>query len=190
MDYISDGSDFEVEYSSDSDSLSYKSVFSSDLIYQQHSTSACRHTKYKDFHGQLETSTSDDLDTDDFTRFDFNWKTDNLQKRSRSKFTGIGSSKIQHYFELFWDSNVWAKLVIETNKYAKQERLKSPPFTFAAKWTPVDVQTMKAFVGLCFYMGITRKPKIADHWKQKFGLFRSQVNTIMSRDRFQLIWRY
>ena len=39
-------------------------------------------------------------------------------------------------------------------------------------------------------MGITRKPKIADHWKQKFGLFRSQVNTIMSRDRFQLIWRY
>ena len=39
-------------------------------------------------------------------------------------------------------------------------------------------------------MGITRKPKIADHWKQKFELFRSQVNTIMSRDHFQLIWRY
>ena len=39
-------------------------------------------------------------------------------------------------------------------------------------------------------MGITRKPNITDHWKQKFGLFRTQVNTIMSRDRFQLIWRY
>ena len=49
---------------------------------------------------------------------------------------------------------------------------------------------MKAFIGLCFYMGITRKPKITDHWKQKFRLFRSQVNTIMSRDCFQLIWRY
>ena len=64
------------------------------------------------------------------------------------------------------------------------------PSSQTAKWTLVDVQTMKAFIGLCFYMGITRKPKIADHWKQKFGLFRSQVNTIMSRDRFQLIWRY
>ena len=32
MDYVSDGSDFEVEYSLDSDSLSDKSVFSSDLI--------------------------------------------------------------------------------------------------------------------------------------------------------------
>ena len=43
MDYVSDGSDFEVEYSSDSDSLSDKSVFSSDLIYQQQSPSACTH---------------------------------------------------------------------------------------------------------------------------------------------------
>ena len=104
------------------------------------------------------------------------WKTDNLQRRTRNKYTGIGGSKFQHpdkaqpqhYFELFWDSNVWATLVTEINKYAEQERLKSPPFIFAAKWTPVDVSTMKAFIGLCFYMGITRKPKIADHWKQKF----------------------
>ena len=135
MDYVSDGSDFEVEYSLDSDSLSDKSVFSSDLIYQQQSTSACKHTKSTDFRGYLETSASDDLDTDDFTGFDFNWKTDNLQRRTRNKYTGIGGSKFQHpdeaqpqhYFELFWDSNVWATLVIETNKYAEQERLKSPP---------------------------------------------------------------
>ena len=114
-----------------------------------------------------------------------------MQRRTRNKYTGIGGSKFQHpdeaqpqhYFELFWDSNVWEMLVIKTNKYAEQN-FQNHPFTFAAKWTPVDVQTMKAFIGLCFYMGITRKPKIADHWRQKFGLFRSQVNTIMSRDRF------
>ena len=80
MDYVSDGSDFEVEYSSNADSLLDKSVFSSDLIYQQQSVSAGKHTKYKDFNGYLETSASDDSDTDDFTRFDFNWKTDNLQR--------------------------------------------------------------------------------------------------------------
>ena len=164
MDYVSDGSDLEVEYSSDSESLLDKSVFSSDLIYQQQSTSGCQQIKYKDFHGYLETSASDISDTDDFTGFDFNWKTDNFQKRSRNMYTGIGGSKVQHpeesqpqhYFELFWDSNVWDRLVTETNMYAEQERLKNPPLAFAAKWTPVDVQTMKAFIGLCFYMGITR----------------------------------
>ena len=45
MDYISDGSDFEVEYSSNSDSLSDESVSSSDLIYQQQSASGCKQTK-------------------------------------------------------------------------------------------------------------------------------------------------
>ena len=72
---------------------------------------------------------------DDFTGFDFNWKTDNFQKRSRSMYTGVGGSKVQHpeesqpqqYFELFWDSNVWDRLVAETNMYAEQERLKIPP---------------------------------------------------------------
>ena len=77
MDYISNGSDFEVEYLSNSDSLSDESVSSSDLIYQQQSASRCKHTKYHDFHGYLETSISNDSDTDDFTGFDFDWKMDN-----------------------------------------------------------------------------------------------------------------
>ena len=80
IDYISDGSDFEVEYSSNSDSLSDESVSSSDFIYQQQSASGCKQTKYKNFHGYLETSASNDSDTDDFTGFNFDWKTDNLQK--------------------------------------------------------------------------------------------------------------
>ena len=74
MDYISNGSDFDVEYLSNSDSLSDESVSSSDLIYQQQSALGCKQTKYK------ETSACNDSDTDDFTGFDFDWKTDNLQK--------------------------------------------------------------------------------------------------------------
>ena len=80
MDYFSDGSDFEVEYLSNSDSLLDESVSSNDLIYQQQSAWGCKQTKYKDFHGYLETSASNNSDTDNFTGFDFNWKTDNLQK--------------------------------------------------------------------------------------------------------------
>ena len=71
MDYISDGSDFEVDYSSKSDSLWDESVSSSDLFYQQQSASGWKLTKYKDFHGYLETSASNNSDTDDFTAFDF-----------------------------------------------------------------------------------------------------------------------
>ena len=63
MDYISDGSNFEVEYSSNLDSLSDESVFSSDLIYQQQSTLGYKQTKYKDFHGYMETSKSNDSDS-------------------------------------------------------------------------------------------------------------------------------
>ena len=93
MDYISYGSDFEVEYSSNSDSLLDESVSSSDLFYQQQSASGCKHTKYKDFHGYLETSASNDSDTDDFTEFDFDWKMDNLQKRSRNIYTESKATK-------------------------------------------------------------------------------------------------
>ena len=63
-----------------SNSLSDESVYSSDLIYQQQSASGCKQTKYKYFHGYLETSASNDSDMDDFTGFNFDWKTDNLQK--------------------------------------------------------------------------------------------------------------
>ena len=44
MDYISEGSDSEVEYSSNSDSLLDESVSSSDLIYQQQSALGCKQT--------------------------------------------------------------------------------------------------------------------------------------------------
>ena len=54
--------------------LSDKSVFSSDLIYQQQPVSGCKQTKYKDFHGYLVISAINNSDTDDFTGFDFNWK--------------------------------------------------------------------------------------------------------------------
>ena len=49
MDCVSDGSDFEVEYSSDSDSLSDKSVFSSDLMYQH------RHAHTKNIRISMDT---------------------------------------------------------------------------------------------------------------------------------------
>ena len=53
IDCITNGSDIEMEYSSNSDSLLDECVSSSDLIYQQQSASGCTQTKYKDFPGYL-----------------------------------------------------------------------------------------------------------------------------------------
>jgi hypothetical protein len=53
-----------------------------------------------------------------------------------------------HYFELLWDYEMWRQLVTEMNRYAEQERRKNPPLPKSPKMTPVDVDTIKAFIGL------------------------------------------
>jgi hypothetical protein len=63
-------------------------------------------------------------------------------------------AEAHHYYELLWCDDLWKKLVDETNRYAEQECRKNPPQPKAPKWTLIDVPTMKAFIGLCFAMGI------------------------------------
>ena len=53
------------------------------------------------------------------------------------------------------------------------------------KWTPVDVDTMKELS-----MGIIRLPSRHNYWRQNKFMFVTSFNNIMSRDRFDLIWRY
>jgi hypothetical protein len=50
--------------------------------------------------------------------------------------------------------------------------------------------TMKAFIGLCFAMGILRLPSRHNYWRQNKFMFVTSFNKVMSRDRFDLIWRY
>ena len=49
---------------------------------------------------------------------------------------------------------------------------------------------MKAFVGLCFAMGILKLPKRAQYWRSSKWLFSTEFGSIMPRDRFDLLWRY
>lgn len=96
----------------------------------------------------------------------------------------------QHYFDMLWGDDMWQHLVVETNRYAEQERRRNPPPPNAAKWFPVDVPVMKAFIGLVFCMGIMKLPHKADYWRQKKVMLRTAFNSIMPRDRFFQIWRY
>ncbi|MEW8548513.1 MAG: transposase, partial [Candidatus Thiodiazotropha sp.] len=95
-----------------------------------------------------------------------------------------------HYFSMLWGDEMWQHLVTETNRYAEQERLRNPPPPNAAKWVPVDVPTLKAFIGLVFSMGIIKLPHRYDYWRQKRVMFRTAFNNIMPRNKFSQIWRY
>ena len=83
-----------------------------------------------------------------------------VHKKTRNKYTGIGGSKFQHpdevqpqhYFELFWDSNVWVTLVIETYKYTEQEPLKSP-FHICSKMDTCWCTNYESFYWVMFLYG-------------------------------------
>ena len=113
-------------------------------------------------------------------------------------YRNVGGATVEHpeeasagqYFELFWTIELLDKLITETNIYARQEREKNPPPPFAAKWMPVEPNEMKAFLALCFGMGILRLPEKTDYWRQNKWMFCTSYNRVMSRDRFHQIWRY
>ena len=81
--------------------------------------------------------------------------------------------------------NIWTFF-----RYAEQQRLINEPPPYASTWTPVDVLTMKAWVGLCLLMGVMRLPSRHDYWRKTRQLLVTQFGTIMSRNRFDQIWRY
>ena len=54
----------------------------------------------------------------------------------------------------------------------------------------MTVREMKAFVGLCFAMGVLRLPSRNDYWRQTKWFLKTEFGKVMSRDRFNLIWRY
>ncbi|GFS06971.1 PiggyBac transposable element-derived protein 4 [Elysia marginata] len=76
--------------------------------------------------------------------------------------------------------NIWTR---RPNRYADQQ---CPP----ANWSPVTVQGMRAFIGLTLGMGILKLPVRSDYWRTTKRIFLTQFRSVMSRDRYLLIWRY
>ena len=139
----------------------------------------------------------DDSDSD-FGGFQGAWKEDNFSQRVTMGFRGVGGASVVHppeanpgmYFDQFWTGEMWAHLTDETNRYADQERRRNPPPPSAPIWTPVTTTVMRAFVGLCFAMGILRLPCRNDYWRLSNWLLKTNFGSVMARDKFNLIWRY
>ena len=85
---------------------------------------------------------------------------------------------------------MWLHLVTEPIECRPREKERNPLPPSAPIWMPVNIHEMKAFVGLCFAMGVLRLPSRNDYWRQSKWLLKTEFGKVMSRDRFSLIWRY
>ena len=141
---------------------------------------------------------SDDSDDSDFLGFQNTWVERDFARRVTMAFRGVSGADVLHppeanpgmYFDQFWTAEMWTQLTDETNRYAARKRLQHPPPASAPIWTPVTVEDMRAFVGLCFAMGVLRLPSRNDYWRGSNWLLKTNFGRVMPRDRFNLIWRY
>jgi len=57
-------------------------------------------------------------------------------------------------------------------------------------WTDVTVVDMKVFVGILFYMGISKLPELEMYWSQTYLLLAQPISELMSFNCFQQILRF
>ena len=92
------------------------------------------------------------------------------------------------YFVEFISDELWNLIVEETNRYAHQKLCDLPERL--AKFVPVTLAEMKAFVGINVIMGINVLPNPALHWSSD-GFFGNQgIKKVMPKNRFQEISCY
>nr|XP_039255703.1 piggyBac transposable element-derived protein 4-like isoform X1 [Styela clava]XP_039255704.1 piggyBac transposable element-derived protein 4-like isoform X1 [Styela clava]XP_039255705.1 piggyBac transposable element-derived protein 4-like isoform X1 [Styela clava]XP_039255706.1 piggyBac transposable element-derived protein 4-like isoform X1 [Styela clava]XP_039255707.1 piggyBac transposable element-derived protein 4-like isoform X1 [Styela clava] len=132
------------------------------------------------------------------------------QQRVCSKELGQRSTPLD-CFSFFFDSEVIRFIIDMTNlnavrkiqgeetaSFLKTQSSKDPDFSIKVEtvsndaseksWKFVDVDEMKAFLGLIILMGIIRLPHVAMYWQKKNWILDvPSFNMIMPRDRFQTI---
>lgn len=95
------------------------------------------------------------------------------------------------FLSLFLDDEFWANMCGQTNRRARQLKEAKPDFYYTKNFREVDVQEMKAFIGLRLTMESTIKPRYADYWTSEGTNFLSETpgfRKVMERDRFLAVW--
>ena len=100
------------------------------------------------------------------------------------------------FVELILTQELLQDIVTQTNLYAEQEIQKlrlntgSVPHSRTNAWRPITLPELKIFLGLFFLTGIIRKPQMKTYWCTDEMLATPYFNRCMSRNRFQIIWRF
>ena len=114
------------------------------------------------------------------------------------------------FFSLFLDDTVLEILAVETNRYArisiayeeaewarkkiaaeeKGETFTRPKYARSNAWKETSKEELARFLGLWFCSAVVQKPSIECYWSTREAIKTPWFNSVMSRNRFQLLWRY
>ena len=93
------------------------------------------------------------------------------------------------FFYLFMPEAAFELISVETNRYAMQyldDTADPPPRSRFLSWIDTSKAEIKALIALQIAMGLCQKRSIPSYWN-KFWLTYTPFNSIMSRNRFELI---
>ena len=116
-----------------------------------------------------------------------------IYTHSKKKWIGGGISLFLLYsiiIDMIVWFQMWDRLTTGSNRYAAQQRTANPPPPSAAWWADFMDSGFKAFIGICFSMGILKLPRRHHYWRTTKWLYKTNFPSIMSRNRFDLMWRY
>lgn len=98
------------------------------------------------------------------------------------------------YYKLFVSEDIINTIVDQTNIYANQVIVNGiceesiGPSSRLNKWTPTDKHEIYRFLGIIIWMGLDKKPKLSDYWRNS-DLYWSKAAKVMSRNRFEILLR-
>ncbi|CAC5388474.1 unnamed protein product [Mytilus coruscus] len=94
------------------------------------------------------------------------------------------------FFSLLCCTNAILQYIIqETDRYANKQ-IHEHPDENKSPWVTQTAEEMKAFLGLCFLMGINVKPDIKSYWTTDVMLETPYIGKVMKRDHFMQIMSY
>ena len=96
---------------------------------------------------------------------------------------------VDFFYNLFMPKAAFELISVETNRYAMQyldDTADPPPSSRFLSWIDTSKAGIKAFIALQIAMDLFQKPSIQSYWN-KFWLTCTLFNSIMSRNRFELI---
>nr|XP_043906948.1 piggyBac transposable element-derived protein 4-like [Solea senegalensis] len=97
------------------------------------------------------------------------------------------------FLELFLTNELLQHIVDQTNLYASQYIRAQPdslPYSRVNAWKPVSVPELKTFFGLSFLTGYVKKPSLELYWSVDEVDATPYFSRTMSRNRFQMIWKF
>ena len=100
-----------------------------------------------------------------------------------------GTSSLDIFCRFFTDE-VWDLLVTETNRYAHNHTSTKPN---ARVYDDVDIDEMKAFIGVLILMGILQLPRLEMYWStSELHKYVSTpgISSILTKTRFEQIFHF